>query len=147
MLVPLLSWRWARCFAGIVFKDFFVGHYEALSGGALFTGAENQISRNSTMCRCGSSGRRSLPWCSACAGLLAVLHPLAPTCRSKLAERHQALYRFLLNKWYFDELYDRSSCARRSGSAGSSGSGRRRSSTGSAPTALPRACRTSPAGS
>jgi NADH-quinone oxidoreductase subunit L len=25
---------------------------------------------------------------------------------AQLAERHPALYRFLLNKWYFDELYD-----------------------------------------
>ena len=24
----------------------------------------------------------------------------------RLAEEHQVLYRFLLNKWYFDEIYD-----------------------------------------
>jgi NADH-quinone oxidoreductase subunit L len=27
-------------------------------------------------------------------------------CRRRLAERHSGLYKFLLNKWYFDELYD-----------------------------------------
>jgi NADH-quinone oxidoreductase subunit L len=29
-----------------------------------------------------------------------------PEIPRQLAERHQGLYRFLLNKWYFDELYD-----------------------------------------
>jgi NADH-quinone oxidoreductase subunit L len=29
-----------------------------------------------------------------------------PSVPARLAERHQPLYRFLLNKWYFDELYD-----------------------------------------
>jgi NADH-quinone oxidoreductase subunit L len=33
-----------------------------------------------------------------------MLSPLAPI---RLAERFGGLYRFLLNKWYFDELYDR----------------------------------------
>ena len=31
----------------------------------------------------------------------------SPDVPARLAERHQGLYRFLLNKWYFDELYDR----------------------------------------
>ena len=30
-----------------------------------------------------------------------------PQLPKGLAERHPALYQFLLNKWYFDELYDR----------------------------------------
>ncbi|MCA0401120.1 MAG: NADH-quinone oxidoreductase subunit L [Proteobacteria bacterium] len=29
-----------------------------------------------------------------------------PSIPGQIAERHPALYRFLLNKWYFDELYD-----------------------------------------
>ena len=29
-----------------------------------------------------------------------------PTCRGGWPTRHDWLYRFLLNKWYFDELYD-----------------------------------------
>jgi NADH-quinone oxidoreductase subunit L len=31
----------------------------------------------------------------------------APHVPADLARRHQGLYQFLLNKWYFDELYDR----------------------------------------
>jgi hypothetical protein len=30
----------------------------------------------------------------------------SPETPKQLAEAHQALYQFLLNKWYFDELYD-----------------------------------------
>jgi NADH-quinone oxidoreductase subunit L len=29
-----------------------------------------------------------------------------PRVPARLAERHRPLYEFLLNKWYFDELYD-----------------------------------------
>src|SRR5262249_57092059 len=29
-----------------------------------------------------------------------------PSLPGELARQHQPLYRFLLNKWYFDELYD-----------------------------------------
>ena len=31
---------------------------------------------------------------------------LSPEIPRRLAQRHQALYKFLLNKWYFDEIYD-----------------------------------------
>ena len=30
----------------------------------------------------------------------------SPESPKRLAERHAGLYQFLLNKWYFDELYD-----------------------------------------
>jgi NADH-quinone oxidoreductase subunit L len=30
----------------------------------------------------------------------------SPETPKALAERHRGLYQFLLNKWYFDELYD-----------------------------------------
>jgi NADH-quinone oxidoreductase subunit L len=30
----------------------------------------------------------------------------SPEMPKQLAERHSGLYQFLLNKWYFDELYD-----------------------------------------
>ena len=29
-----------------------------------------------------------------------------PSIPARLAEQHQPLYQFLLNKWYFDEIYD-----------------------------------------
>ncbi|PIW29119.1 MAG: NADH-quinone oxidoreductase subunit L [Rhodospirillales bacterium CG15_BIG_FIL_POST_REV_8_21_14_020_66_15] len=36
-----------------------------------------------------------------------VFYLLAPSIPGALAARFQGLYRFLLNKWYFDELYDK----------------------------------------
>ncbi len=35
-----------------------------------------------------------------------VFYIAKPDMPKALAERHQPLYKFLLNKWYFDELYD-----------------------------------------
>ena len=61
----------------------------------------------------------------------------------ELANQHQLLYRFLLNKWYFDELYDflfvgpQNGSARRSGRRATASS-----STVSDRTASPRACST-----
>ena len=38
--------------------------------------------------------------------LAAYFYLVAPDVPRQLAERHDWLYRFLLNKWYFDELYE-----------------------------------------
>ena len=37
---------------------------------------------------------------------LAILYPPRPIFRCELARQHEVLYKFLLNKWYFDEIYD-----------------------------------------
>jgi NADH-quinone oxidoreductase subunit L len=34
------------------------------------------------------------------------MYVLKPSVPGEIAKRHEFLYRFLLNKWYFDELYD-----------------------------------------
>ena len=39
-------------------------------------------------------------------GRLAVLHPPARSARAAGARSKHVLYQFLLNKWYFDEIYD-----------------------------------------
>ena len=49
-----------------------------------------------------------------------IVNPSLPVA---LARNQPVLYRFLLNKWYFDEIYDSSSCGRRAGSATSCGRG------------------------
>ncbi len=53
-----------------------------------------------------------VPWAptivgAAGIGLAVVFYLLAPHLPAKLAASFAAVYRFLLNKWYFDELYDR----------------------------------------
>jgi NADH-quinone oxidoreductase subunit L len=39
-------------------------------------------------------------------GLAYLFYIRSPRIPVELAEQHAPLYRFLLNKWYFDELYD-----------------------------------------
>ena len=39
-------------------------------------------------------------------GIAAYMYLLHPEIAPRIARQHDALYRFLLNKWYFDELYD-----------------------------------------
>ena len=57
-----------------------------------------------------------------CAGL-ALLHRKPRNCRPASPPVMRELYKFLLNKWYFDEIYDLLFVARRSGWAGSCGRG------------------------
>ncbi|MBV9704872.1 MAG: hypothetical protein JO163_19280 [Methylobacteriaceae bacterium] len=49
-----------------------------------------------------------LPSVMMIVGFLVALHMyiLQPFAARQLAEQQRLLYRFLLNKWYFDELYD-----------------------------------------
>ena len=47
--------------------------------------------------------------CAMLLGLFAAVYMYlwAPATPKRLAEQNPGLYAFLLNKWYFDELYDR----------------------------------------
>jgi NADH-quinone oxidoreductase subunit L len=90
----------------VVFKDFFFGdHYEAFWKGALFTGAENQILEEFHHV---PLWVKLSPFVAMLLGLVTAwyFYIRSPETPKQLAEDHQALYRFLLNKWYFDELYD-----------------------------------------
>jgi NADH-quinone oxidoreductase subunit L len=51
---------------------------------------------------------RLSPFVMMAAGLLVAyqFYIRSPEMPKQLAERHSALYQFLLNKWYFDELYN-----------------------------------------
>ena len=50
-----------------------------------------------------------IPTIVAVAGIVLsyALYMFAPSVPAKIASQFQGLYKFLLNKWYFDELYDR----------------------------------------
>jgi NADH-quinone oxidoreductase subunit L len=106
MLVPLFILAVGALLAGVVFKDFFFGdHYEAFWKGALFTGAENQILEEFHHV---PLWVKLSPFVAMLLGLVTAwyFYIRSPETPKQLAEDHQALYRFLLNKWYFDELYD-----------------------------------------
>ncbi|ATQ67373.1 MULTISPECIES: NADH-quinone oxidoreductase subunit L [Methylosinus] len=106
MLIPLIVLSVGALGAGLVFAGFFSGHaYEEFWKGAIYTGQENHILH----------AMHEIPeWISfvptvmMALGFLVALYvyQLAPGTAQKIAGAFPRLYRFLLNKWYFDELYD-----------------------------------------
>jgi NADH-quinone oxidoreductase subunit L len=92
--------------AGFIFEPYFAGHaYDEFWKGALFTGEHNHILH----------ARHEIPaWVGFAPSAMMALgflvsfyvYVLAPGTAQKLAGALPRLYRFLLNKWYFDELYD-----------------------------------------
>jgi len=106
MLVPLFILAFGALFAGVVFKEFFFGHeYAEFWKGALFTGAENEILEEFHHV---PLWVKLSPFVAMLLGLVTAwfFYIRSPETPKRLAEDHQMLYRFLLNKWYFDELYD-----------------------------------------
>ncbi|TKT79086.1 NADH-quinone oxidoreductase subunit L [Aquamicrobium sp. LC103] len=106
MLVPLFILAVGALFAGLVFHDWFIGHhYDEFWKGALFTLPDNHILHEF----------HDVPMWVKLAPFLAMLigffvayqfYIRSPETPKQLAAQHEGLYRFLLNKWYFDELYD-----------------------------------------
>lgn len=106
MLVPLFVLAAGALFAGILFEGAFIGEgYAEFWLASLFTGAANEVLHNI----------HDVPF--AIAFLPTVMMAIgfaiawlfyirAPELPHQVAERHRGLYKFLLNKWYFDELYD-----------------------------------------
>ena len=106
MLVPLYILAVGALAAGFVFHDWFIGeHYEAFWKGALFTAESNHVLHEFHDV---PKWVKFSPFVAMLAGFLVayqfyIRDPAAPV---RLAQQHHVLYRFLLNKWYFDELYD-----------------------------------------
>ena len=106
MLIPLAVLSLGALAAGYVFKEAFIGHdYEHFWKAALFTGKDNHILH----------AMHEVPkwvvWSPFVAMLLGFLlalymYVLRKDVPGKLAAANPVLYRFLLNKWYFDEIYD-----------------------------------------
>lgn len=106
MLIPLAVLSLGALVAGYAFKEAFIGHdYEHFWKTALFTGKDNHILH----------AMHEVPkwvvWSPFFAMLIGFLlalymYVLRPDVPGKLAAANPVLYRFLLNKWYFDEIYD-----------------------------------------
>jgi NADH-quinone oxidoreductase subunit L len=106
MLLPLFVLAAGAVLAGIVFHDAFIGEgYRDFWKGALFTRPENHILEE----------MHHLPfWVPLLPTLMMALgfllawymYIIDAKKPAQLAAEHPLLYRFLLNKWYFDELYD-----------------------------------------
>ena len=106
MLVPLYVLAAGALLAGLIFKHFFIGEgYEHFWKEAIFTGTNNHILEEMEHVPFLVS---TLPTLMMIAGFIVALwmYVLAPGSAQRLAARHRPLYLFLLNKWYFDELYN-----------------------------------------
>src|SRR5665213_1966146 len=106
MLIPLGFLAAGSVLAGLPFKDIFAGH-----------GVEGFFRESLTFAKTNTvlDDMHHIPWQI---GLLPTLmmaigfvvawhfYIRRPDIPVELARQHDVLYRFLLNKWYFDELYD-----------------------------------------
>ncbi|MFD2057340.1 NADH-quinone oxidoreductase subunit L [Mesorhizobium calcicola] len=106
MLVPLFILAAGALFAGIIFHGAFIGEgYAEFWKASLFTLPENHILHEI----------HELPLWVELSPFIAMLIGFAvawkfyirsPELPRSVAANHRLLYAFLLNKWYFDELYD-----------------------------------------
>lgn len=106
MTVPLVFLAIGALFAGMIFSGFFIGSgFEEFWRESLFFGEDNTIMEDFH----GVPGW--VVWSPFFAMVLGFLvsfyfYILSPDTPRRLADEHSILYRFLLNKWYFDEIYD-----------------------------------------
>ncbi|ACM36237.1 NADH-quinone oxidoreductase subunit L [Agrobacterium vitis] len=106
MLVPLYLLTAGALFAGFIFHDYFFGEaYAEFWKGALFTGAHNEVLQEVHHV---PTWVKLSPFVAMLLGLVTAwyMYIKSPETPKKLAQSQWLLYQFLLNKWYFDELYD-----------------------------------------
>ena len=107
MLLPLVALALGAAFGGWLLEPWFIGvHQTAFWNGAIFNAPGNPV----------LTSMEQMPelivWAPtvlAALGVLAAVYAylLRPSLPEELTIRLPGLYRFLLKKWYFDELYDR----------------------------------------
>jgi NADH-quinone oxidoreductase subunit L len=106
MLVPLYGLALGSLFAGLVFYEYFSGAEESLFWStSIYRAPENEIVHHLHDV---PFWVRLAPFVMFLAGfaLAYLFYILRPGLPKRLAETNQPIYQFLLNKWYFDELYD-----------------------------------------
>ncbi len=106
MLLPLLLLGIGAVVAGVIFHDYFFGHhYAEFWKGALFTLPTNTILEEYHEV---PKWVKWSPFVAMALGFVTAwyMYIKNPSAPKKLAEQQWMLYQFLLNKWYFDELYD-----------------------------------------
>lgn len=107
MLIPLFVLATGAVFAGIVFYDGFVGHHWKEFWGSSILILENHKAMDEA---------HHVPFLvkvgPIIVGVIGIFVAWIAYIRDtslpgRTAAQHHMLYSFLLNKWYFDELYDR----------------------------------------
>ena len=106
MMWPLYLLSAGAVLAGMAFYYPFIGgeSAEAWFNVALFMGEANHVMHDSHYV---PAWVKLSPFLAMLAGLVTawIMYIKSPSLPRELAERHYGLYQFLLNKWYFDELY------------------------------------------
>jgi NADH-quinone oxidoreductase subunit L len=106
MLGPLVVLSIGAIFAGRLLDNWFIGaDWQHFWSGAIFNGPHNDVMENLDHV---PGWVEHAPLVFAVLGLatayvMYIANPLLPV---RLAQSFGGIYRFLLNKWYFDELYD-----------------------------------------
>ncbi len=106
MTVPLLILSLGAIFAGWALHEQFIGTDQvAFWAGAIVSGPNNNILVDIEHV---PDIIAWLPTITSALGILLayVMYMLSPGLPAKLASTFRPVYLFLLNKWYFDELYD-----------------------------------------
>jgi NADH-quinone oxidoreductase subunit L len=106
VLIPLAVLAAGSILAGYPFKDLFAGEeIKDFFRGSLYFAQGNHIIEDM---------HHVPPWVAVAPTVMMALGFLVawhfyirkPELPGELARQHEPLYRFLLNKWYFDEIYD-----------------------------------------
>jgi NADH-quinone oxidoreductase subunit L len=106
MLIPLGFLAFGSIFAGLPFKEVFAGHgVEGFFRESLTFAKSNTVLEEMHHV---SWQIGLLPTLMMAIGFVIAWHFYVrrPDIPVELARQHDVLYRFLLNKWYFDEIYD-----------------------------------------
>jgi NADH-quinone oxidoreductase subunit L len=107
MLLPLVALAVGAIGVGFLFHPFFIGEQqEAFWNASLHNAAHNHILHDM------HEVPAWVPLAPTAIGILGIalaylMYMVVPGLPAALAARFRGLYLFLLNKWYFDELYDR----------------------------------------
>ena len=106
ILIPLIFLAAGSILAGFPFKELFAGdHVAEFFRESLKFGPDNHILHDM------HELHWSIPWVPTVMMAIGFLvafqfYIRRPDMPKSLAAQHDMLYRFLLNKWYFDEIYD-----------------------------------------
>ncbi len=106
MLGPLLVLAVGAIGAGAVFAPYFIGHdWQQFWNGAIVNAPHNHIMHDAHEVPSWVPLAPTVVGLSGIA-LAYIMYMFAPSIPGKLASTFRGIYLFLLNKWYFDELYD-----------------------------------------
>ncbi len=105
MTIPLIILAAGAMLSGVLFAGYFVGHgYAEFWRGSLTLAGENVMEAAHHV----PGWVKLMPLIMSASGFVLswLFYIKAPDVPGCIARMHAPIYQFLLNKWYFDEIYD-----------------------------------------